>query len=141
MNTLPFAAAVLIAAVGIAVAWRYPQYALLPSSVLLLIALLQLWGMTEAMPRKTMDDLPPTLEVEARAAYSHGSNLSDIASSAFNRGIFAPADRQRAFAAPALFVSLLGLFATQLILSLKSSRVSAATRREDTRRLNLSGGH
>ena len=128
MNTLLFAATVLFAAVSIAMAWRYPRYAFLPSSVLLLIALLQLWGMTQAMPRKAMDDLPPTLEVEARAAYSHGSNLSEITSSAFYRGIFALADRQRAFAAPALFVSLLGLFATQLILSLKSSRVPAATR-------------
>jgi hypothetical protein len=133
MNTLLFAAAVLFAGVSIAMAWRYPRYAFLPSSVLLLVGLLQLWGMTEAMPRKTMDDLPPTLEVEARAAYSHGSKLSDITSSAFYRGIFGLAHRQRAFAAPALLVSLLGVFATQTILSLKSSSVPAATGREDTR--------
>ena len=121
MTSPVFLAAVFFGAISIAYACWRPRFALLPSAVLLIVALLQLWGMTEAMPRATMSDIPAALYVEARVALAQG-DLSNVAHLSFYSGVNALAERQRNFASPVLLVCLVTMGATQMILCLKVPR-------------------
>jgi hypothetical protein len=72
LNPPTIIAFLLCAVLGATVLWR-PRYAFLPSLLLFAFASMTLWGMTNAMPRATVSNIPDAKTAEYSEAFYEGA--------------------------------------------------------------------